>query len=493
MADTPTELRTEIEKLERKHGEHPDGRYFAPLADAYREAGELDIAERVVRDGLQRHPDYLSARIVLGRILMERGLLQDASQEFRRALGLDPQNLVALRCLGEITDRAGDRGEAERWYRELLTADPMNSDAREALERLAAEGQPSGDDGEEEAAAVAGLVTGADALDPEEPAEGPAEGRGWSSALPDLGEDADAAATDAEEEVVTETIAELYLRQGFHERAAEVYRALIQRRGGEPHLVRRLREAEAASSGAAPAAVASLQVADPFAASFARGFEGVPAVREPGSEEEGGSRPDGLPSEPVGEAVAVEELTSGAWGVEGEPEKPVWDEFTPGAAGAALPPDPGSVAAEDAPTSSGLSRGGDSIGGYFARLLAWRPAAPAAADEQAPAAGATEEGATDEPSQEADPWEVPLPWEEDLAAGAEPGGAAGPEAAMGAAEASDFSFERFFEEKVAPEQTPTPEAPGGRTDPEREASAAGAGEEDEDLESFQAWLRSLRR
>ena len=30
---------SEIEKLERRYAENPDGRYFAPLADAYRKAG----------------------------------------------------------------------------------------------------------------------------------------------------------------------------------------------------------------------------------------------------------------------------------------------------------------------------------------------------------------------------------------------------------------------------------------------------------------------
>jgi hypothetical protein len=53
------------------------------------------------------------------------------------------------------------------------------------------------------------------------------------------------------DEVVTETIAELYARQGFHDRAADVYRELIRRRGGDPALAARLREEERLASGAA--------------------------------------------------------------------------------------------------------------------------------------------------------------------------------------------------------------------------------------------------
>lgn len=56
-------------------------------------------------------------------------------------------------------------------------------------------------------------------------------------------------AADDEVEVVTETMAELYARQGFHDRAADVYRELIRRRGEEPGLVARLAEAERRARG----------------------------------------------------------------------------------------------------------------------------------------------------------------------------------------------------------------------------------------------------
>ena len=39
---------SEIEKLERRFAENPDGRFFAPLADAYRKAGNVDRALELV-------------------------------------------------------------------------------------------------------------------------------------------------------------------------------------------------------------------------------------------------------------------------------------------------------------------------------------------------------------------------------------------------------------------------------------------------------------
>jgi tetratricopeptide (TPR) repeat protein len=346
MAAVPPELAAEVQKLERYHAENPQGRYFVPLANAYRKTGAIDQAEALLREGLRRHPDYLSAHIVLGRCLADRGAVDDAVGEFRYVLSVDPQNLIALRSLGEMASEVGRTDEAARWYRELLAVDPMNEDARQALDALesrpapaeqeqggaawweqpapgaqgADEGLPAsgvvdddllwsggGEGGEAEAPAAGegddALTWGAVELDvtvgtdaavegnpaPEpfgalsfgdleladagEPA-GPAEDAGepWADAgageagggwdpyagstveletprFADDEGDAPAVPEGDGEEVVTETIAELYARQGFHDRAADVYRELIRRRGGDPALEARLREVERLAAG----------------------------------------------------------------------------------------------------------------------------------------------------------------------------------------------------------------------------------------------------
>ncbi|HEX8362303.1 MAG TPA: tetratricopeptide repeat protein [Longimicrobium sp.] len=62
--------------------------------------------------------------------------------------------------------------------------------------------------------------------------------------LPELRSFHDEDAAEDDVEMVTETMAELYYRQGFVDRAADVYRELIARRGNEPALTRRLAELE---------------------------------------------------------------------------------------------------------------------------------------------------------------------------------------------------------------------------------------------------------
>ncbi len=126
---------SEIEKLEKRWAENPKGRNFAPLADAYRKAGELDRAIELCTAGLELHPDYVSAHIVLGRCLMDQKNDPGASDVFRKVLALDPENVLALKILADIAERGHRYAEAVDWLTRLLNADPMNGDAAEALTR----------------------------------------------------------------------------------------------------------------------------------------------------------------------------------------------------------------------------------------------------------------------------------------------------------------------------------------------------------------------
>ncbi len=127
---------SEIEKLERRYAENPDGRFFAPLADAYRKAGNVTRALELVRAGLGKHPDYLSAHIVLGRCLLDKGDDAEAEQTFRSVLDLDAENIIALKSLAEITERTGRTSDARRWLQKLLVVDSMNVEAEADLQRL---------------------------------------------------------------------------------------------------------------------------------------------------------------------------------------------------------------------------------------------------------------------------------------------------------------------------------------------------------------------
>ena len=57
---------------------------FVRLAEAYRKEGLLRDAVRICRDGLARFPASWPGRIVLGRILLEQGAIEEAYDELER-------------------------------------------------------------------------------------------------------------------------------------------------------------------------------------------------------------------------------------------------------------------------------------------------------------------------------------------------------------------------------------------------------------------------
>ena len=98
-----------IEELRRRIHKDPASIAFAQLAEEHRRAGQFEDAVRVCRAGLHQHPAYLSARITLGRALLEMGRYDEAVSEFEYVLKAAPDNLTATRELADIEQRRRGR------------------------------------------------------------------------------------------------------------------------------------------------------------------------------------------------------------------------------------------------------------------------------------------------------------------------------------------------------------------------------------------------
>jgi tetratricopeptide (TPR) repeat protein len=117
MADSPR-----IEELRRRVQSDPASIAFAALAEEYRRAGRFEEAVETCTTGLQRHPSYLSARVTLGRALLEVGRYEEAQQELEHVLKLAPENLAAIRGLAEIHHRRGDEPHDDHYHAAMDTA-----------------------------------------------------------------------------------------------------------------------------------------------------------------------------------------------------------------------------------------------------------------------------------------------------------------------------------------------------------------------------------
>lgn len=112
---------TRLDELRRRIHRDPASIVFAQLAEECRRAGQYDEAVAVCRAGLEFHPGYLSARVTLGRVLIELNVLDAARDELEVVLKSAPENIAAIRGLAEILHRQGSFAQALTQYRAALT------------------------------------------------------------------------------------------------------------------------------------------------------------------------------------------------------------------------------------------------------------------------------------------------------------------------------------------------------------------------------------
>ncbi len=337
-----------IEELERKFNENPR-RYFAPLANEYRKAGDLTQAISICRSYVPQQPAHMSGHIVFGQALFEAGEFEEARGVFESALQLDPENLIALRHLGDIARERGQITAARTWYRRVLDADPRNAEVASLLGSLAGltDTQPPAEPAVSEALAgwhdinpertlelppalavapppappepepmlpppapepepAASEPTLEAAPEPEPELERTSgEIEGFFSAehdaeivrastpgepAPDLGLEVmefqapkreeragPEPATSGPAAFVTETMAELYLQQGFRDEALGVYRQLLEQNPYDDNLRERVLQLESGSRSSVSVAAVSDSIID--AAHIRRNAPSVRSVR----------------------------------------------------------------------------------------------------------------------------------------------------------------------------------------------------------------------
>ncbi|HEV8702696.1 MAG TPA: tetratricopeptide repeat protein [Candidatus Polarisedimenticolia bacterium] len=303
MARPGSERHSSIESLKERIARDPLSRAFLQLAEEYRKEGRYQEAVRVCLEGLERHPTYHTARISLGRTLMEAGNLVDAKRAFSEVLDLQPENHLAGKLLADVQKKTSDRAGAAETYRTILRYYPGDREVQVLLAEML--GGPIADTAQPArvgpaavppappraapapAAAVpaasgpsapavrapappapatprpadpavdfqAGDLDGAGLL-----AGGLTEGPSGPWGTPPAGRaDAPDSPGDGDDALHTNTLAELYLRQGLVDKAVEVYRSMLRVDPDNLKAARRLADLE--SAGAAPAVSAGLRTA----------------------------------------------------------------------------------------------------------------------------------------------------------------------------------------------------------------------------------------
>jgi hypothetical protein len=115
MAENPR-----IEELRRRVLADPASIAFAALAEEFRRVGRYEEAIETCRTGLQRHPAYLSARVTLGRALIETRDYEGAREQLETVLRSAPENLAAIRGIAQIDEHLSHSTEMDPHIADMM-------------------------------------------------------------------------------------------------------------------------------------------------------------------------------------------------------------------------------------------------------------------------------------------------------------------------------------------------------------------------------------
>jgi tetratricopeptide (TPR) repeat protein len=125
-----------IDDLRKRIEKDPQSRLFAQLAEELRKDGDLAEAIQVAREGLKSHSSYPSARLTLGRALMDTGDTQAARKELEAAVQGAPDNILAGRLLAECLESEGRLEDAAERYRATLALSAGDKQIAAKLEAI---------------------------------------------------------------------------------------------------------------------------------------------------------------------------------------------------------------------------------------------------------------------------------------------------------------------------------------------------------------------
>lgn len=199
----------------------PHSTVFASLSDIYRTFSLYDEAVAVAEKGTEMLPSYAPGFVALGRALAEKGAPARASDAYRQALSLDPLNLPALTGLASSCLGCGEAEESLELLNRAQSIDPDDEVVKQLLpvvKKLAVFSPPS----TQPTSQIAPHATSQDISLQSLEVSGETEGE------PSKPSEIIAAPLPP---IATATLADIYIQQGYYERALKVFSDLL---AGDP-------------------------------------------------------------------------------------------------------------------------------------------------------------------------------------------------------------------------------------------------------------------
>ncbi|OQX92578.1 MAG: hypothetical protein B6D58_02205 [candidate division Zixibacteria bacterium 4484_95] len=131
-----SELDDRIAKCQTILDANPNSQIFAALAEAYRKKGMVKKALDICLKGLEKHPDYGSAYLVLARVFYDKGDYIEANRHLKKAISVSGRTRSVDLFEAEILIKLSQPGKARNILEKLYKSDPNNEVIKNLLVSL---------------------------------------------------------------------------------------------------------------------------------------------------------------------------------------------------------------------------------------------------------------------------------------------------------------------------------------------------------------------
>lgn len=231
----------DIKNLEDQLVKSPSSFCFAKLAEVYLKVGLVDDALHVARQGVKKHPGYLSGQRVFAQICNAKGFNDEALAALKLVTEALPEDIPSQKLLGRLLVEAGFHDDACMAFRTVLEFAPDDAESRIELESLvrSTERAKSISQYNDEETIIEDIEV-LEEIDVVEDDESEPEPQSCETAI----EEADSIASLHNDPLSTSTLAELYVVQGFTQKALEIYRAILADNPADQRMAERVAELE---------------------------------------------------------------------------------------------------------------------------------------------------------------------------------------------------------------------------------------------------------
>ncbi len=229
------------EELQRKFPE-AGNLAFARRAEALLREERTADALRVLTEGLEQHPGFITGFIVMAQVYHEMGRLSEAREALEKALHLDNRCPAARNLLAMIAEMEHNSLERSRHLAVLIEQEPWDEEFQTANRRLVIPIEKPLSEEKPSPKVRVDHFSDTRPILKVEPSSAP-------KTMDEFFEDDEIEEDEVVPNVATVTLAEIYFQQGLKEQAAQIYRRLLERQPDNETVKKRLEEIQFSIGG----------------------------------------------------------------------------------------------------------------------------------------------------------------------------------------------------------------------------------------------------